>query len=157
MWNPEEQDMHTSFVVGCALDNEKLSGVAFRWRVLSYKLIDKPVLVVDSTAPVAIPVAEWLWRCPSPRSIDSMDSRSTRWFTSDQNGSGTSVTTSNGSLRRMTNWRKKRRTALDMSSPAFSKRASASCRSWSSTRICSVDVAILQSLVVQNGEIVPLS
>ena len=93
----------------------------------------------------------------SARSIDSMDSRSTRWFASDQNGSGTSVTTSNGSLRRMTNWRRKRRTALDMSSPAFSKRDSASCRRRLSTRICSVDVAILQSFVVQNDCIVPES
>ena len=93
-------------------------------------------------------------RFASPRSKDAIDSRSTRWFASDQNGSGFSDTTSNGSRRRITDWRRKRRTALDRSSPAPAKSSSASRRSLESTRICSVDVAILQSFVVQSDYIV---
>ncbi len=196
--------------MGCTLDNEQFSSDARCRGVLSGKLVDEPVFVVDSAAPIACPVAKRLrfadagvsvalnvfyeqidslqclfvlelparilipcarreckvhcivpsqssissWRCPSPRSMDSIDSRSTRWFVSDQNGSGDSVTTSKGSFRRITNWRRKRRTALDMSSPALSKRVSAAFRRRLSTLICSVVVAILKSFVVQNDYIV---
>ena len=86
--------------------------------------------------------------CPSPRSSERIDSASTRWLASDQKGSGHSVTTSNGKRWRMTDWRRKRRIALDISSPAFVKRRSASLRRPLSIRICSVDVAILHSFVV---------
>ena len=90
-----------------------------------------------------------LCRCPSPRSSDSIDSRRTRWFASDQKGSGFSDTTSNGRRRRITDWRRNRRTALDMSRPARANNSSASFRRLESTRICSVDVAIRDSFVFQ--------
>ena len=93
-------------------------------------------------------------RCPSPRSIDAIDSRRTRWLASDQNGSGFSEITSNGRRRRMTDWRKNRRMALDMSSPACANNSSASFRRSESTRICSVDVAIAKSFVVQTHYII---
>ena len=89
------------------------------------------------------------WRFASPRSYDSIDSRRMRWFVSDQKGSGFSDTTSNGSRRRITDCRRNRRTALDMSRPARANNLSASFRSSESTRICNVDVAILNSFVVQ--------
>ena len=95
--------------------------------------------------------------CPSPRSSERIDSASTRWLASDQKGSGHSVTTSNGKRWRMTDWRRKRRIALDISSPAFVKRRSASLRRPLSIRICSVDVAILHSFVVQNNGIIAKS
>ena len=94
------------------------------------------------------------WRWPSPRSIDSIDSRRTRWFASDQNGSGSSDMTSNGSRRRITDWRRKRRTALVRSRPVLVKRASASRRKLESIRICSVDVAIFISFDVFSRRIV---
>lgn len=92
--------------------------------------------------------------CASPRSKDSIDSRRTRWFASDQKGSGASETTSNGSRRRMTDWRRKRRTALVRSSPVFAKSESASLRRFESTRICSVDVAMSSSFTLRTHDIV---
>ncbi len=83
----------------------------------------------------------------SPRLYDSIDSRSTRWLASDQNGSGSSETTSNGNLRRMTDWRRNRRTALVRSSPVLAKRASASLRRLESILICNVDVAMSKSFI----------
>ena len=60
MWNLEEQDMHTSFVVGCTLDNEQFSSIACLRRVFPRKFVDKPMFVIDSAAPVTFPVAERL-------------------------------------------------------------------------------------------------
>ena len=91
---------------------------------------------------------------PSPRSSERMDSASIRWLVSDQNGSGLSDITSNGRRRRITDWRRNRRMALDISSPAFVNKRSASLRRPLSIRICSVDVAILHSFVIQTNEII---
>ena len=89
------------------------------------------------------------WACPLPRSSERIDFARTRWLASDQKGSGLSVSTSKGRRRRMTDWRRKSRMALDMSSPAFEKRVSASWRRLESMRTCSDDVVILKSFVVQ--------
>ena len=85
----------------------------------------------------------------SPRSTEAMDSRRMRWFVSEKKGSGASETTSKGSRRRMIDWRRKSRTALDMSRPKLPKRASACLRSPESMRTCNVDVVILKSFVVE--------
>ena len=171
MQDAEPERTGALFVMCCALDNKQFSSVASLRCVLASKLVDETMLVVDSTAPVTIPVAERLRLADASVSIafnvldEQIDSLQNLFVLKlparvlipcawREYGSGTSVTTSNGSLRRMTNWRRKRRTALDMSSPAFSKSDSASCRRRLSTRICSVDVAILQSFVVQNDCIV---
>ena len=53
-----------------------------------------------------------------------------------------------GSRRRITDWRKNRRTALVRSRPVLVNKASASRRKFESMRICSVDVAILCSSVM---------
>ena len=89
------------------------------------------------------------WACPLPRSSERIDFARTRWLASDQKGSGLSVITSKGRRRRMTDWRRKSRMALDMSSPALEKSISASFRRLESIRTCSDDVVILKSFVVQ--------
>ena len=88
----------------------------------------------------------------SPRSYERIDSANTRWLASAKKGSGFSATTSNGRRWRMTDWRRNRRTALEMSSPAREKNSSASWRKSLSTRICSVDVVISHSFVVQMSD-----
>lgn len=95
------------------------------------------------------------WTLPSPRSKERMDSLSTRWFASDQKGSGDSAIMSKGIRRRITTCLRKRRTALDISSPAPLKNPSASLRRSESTRICNVEVAILKSFVVCLSCIIP--
>ena len=99
-------------------------------------------------------IAAFLCLFASPRSNDFIDSRSTRWLASDQKGSGFSETTSNGRRRRMTDCRRKSRTALVRSSPVLAKRASASLRRFESTRICSVDVAMSGSFVLKTHDII---
>ena len=133
-----------------ALGNEKGLGV-----LRAADFVDKTICIVNPTAPVTIPIFQWFSTWPSPRSSERMDSASTRWLASDQNGSGLSDITSKGRRRRITDWRRNRRMALDISSPAFVNKRSASLRRPLSIRICSVVVAILHSFVIQTNEIIP--
>ena len=137
------------FVMRFALGNEKCLGV-FR----AADFVDKSIRVVNPSAPVTVPIFQWFCTWSSPRSSERMDSASARWLASDQNGSGLSDITSNGRRRRITDWRRNRRMALDISSPAFVNKRSASLRRPLSIRICSVDVAILYSFVFQTDEII---